>query len=221
MQTLTQEIIDCGLANRVLFDTQLARLLEGTPQRRHHLVNRALKAGELVRLQRGVYLLHNRYRTQPPHPFALAQAFVPGSYVSFETALAHHGWIPEAVRVVASVTPGRKSYEYQHPAFGDFSFHPLAIAPGYFLELVTRQQYQQQTMFVAKPFRALMDLVCLRKIEWQGLGWLTDGLRIDYEYLRSITDADIATLELVYTQKRVRSFLQSLAKAIDKDMGND
>jgi hypothetical protein len=44
-------------------------------------------------------------------------------------------------------------------------FHPLAIAPGYFLELVARQQDQQQTMFVAKPLRALMDLVCLRKIE--------------------------------------------------------
>lgn len=217
MQTLTQEIIDHGLANRVVYDTQLARLLEGTPHRRHHLVSRAMKAGELVRLQRGVYLLANKFRSEPPHPFALAQAFVPGSYVSFETALAHHGWIPEAVRVVASVTPGRKSYDYRHPMFGEFSFHPLATAPGYFLELIARQQNQRQTMLIANPFRALMDLVCLRKIEWQGISWLTDGLRIDYEYLRSITNADIRSLEQVYAQKRVKSFLHSLAK----ELGND
>lgn len=216
MQTLTQEIIDHGLANRVLFDTQLARLLKGTPQRRHHLVNRAMKAGELVRLQRGAYVLTNKHRN-PPHPFALAQAFVPGSYVSFETALAHHGWIPEAVRVVASVTPGRKSTAIQHTLFGDFSFHPLAIQPGYFLELVVRQQIQQQTMLIATPFRALMDLVCLRKVEWQGMAWLTDSLRIESDVLRGVTNADIRTLEMVYTQKRVKAFLRSLAR----ELGND
>lgn len=219
MQTLTQEIVDNGLANRVLSERQLARLLDGTPQRRHHLVNRAMKAGELIRLQRGTYLLGNKFRTQPPHPFALAQAFVPGSYVSFETALAHHGWIPEAVRTTASVTPGRKSSEYEHAQLGSFSFHPLAIQPGYFLELVVRQQIQQQTMLVAKPVRALMDLVCLRKVEWQGMSWLTEGMRIDYDSLRTITNADITTLEAVYTQKRVKSFLRSLAKAINKEVG--
>jgi hypothetical protein len=205
------------LAERVLYDTQLARLLEGTPQRRHHLVNRAMKAGELLRLQRGVYVLANKHRRHPPHPFAVAQAFVPGSYVSFETALAHHGWIPEAVRVTANVTPGRKSYEHLHPSFGEFSFHPLAIAPGFFLEQVTRQQNHQQTWLIAKPFRALMDLVCLRKIEWQGIGWLTDGLRIDYELLHNITNDDVRKLESVYTQKRVQAFLKSLAKVIAKE----
>lgn len=217
MQTLTQQIVDSGLSNRVLSDTQLARLIAGTDQRRHNLVNRALKAGELVRLQRGRYVLANSLREYPPHPFALAQAFVPGSYVSFETALAHQGWIPEAVHTTASVTPRRKSYEYEHHLLGSFSFNPLAIQPGYFLELVVREQIQQQSMLVAKPFRALIDLVCLRKIEWQGLDWLTDGLRIDYEYLRSITNADVRALEQVYTQKRVKSYLRSLAK----ELGND
>jgi hypothetical protein len=57
----------------------------------------------------------------------------------------------------------------------------------------------------------------LRKIEWQGLGWLVEGLRIDYEHLRIITSADIRTLELVYKQQRVKTFLGSLAK----ELGND
>ena len=151
MQTLTEQLIDEGFNNRVIADSQLARLITGTPQRRHSLVNRALKAGELLRLRRGTYLLAGKYRDYAAHPFALAQAFVPGSYVSFETALAWHGWIPEAVFTTASVTPGRKSYTYDHPQLGSFSFHPIATQAGYFLELVDRVQINEQTMsFIPK-----------------------------------------------------------------------
>ncbi len=217
MQTLTQQLIDLGLKNRVLTDSQLARIVGGSPQRRYGLVNRAMKAGELLRLTRGSYLLADRFRDYPGHPFALAQAFVPGSYVSFETALAHHGWIPEAVYTTASVVAGRKSLDYTHPVFGRLSFHPLAIQAGYFLELVGRLQITEQTMLVAEPFRALMDLVCLRKVEWQGMEWLTEGLRIDNETLRTITSADIRTLALVYKQKRVKAFLTSLARELGHD----
>ena len=217
MQTLTQQLIDLGLKNRVLADSQLARIVGGSRQRRYGLVNRAMKAGELLRLTRGSYLLADRFRDYPSHPFALAQAFVPGSYVSFETALAHHGWIPEAVYTTASVVPGRKSLDYTHPVFGRFSFHPLAIQTGYFLELVERVQITQQALLVAEPLRALMDLVCLRKVEWQGMEWLIEGMRIDDEILRTVTRADIRILELVYKQKRVKTFLTSLAR----ELGND
>jgi len=217
MQTLTQQLINQRLENRLLTEKQLARVLHGSPQRRYGLVNRALKAGELLRLTRGSYLLADRYRDYPGHPFALAQAFVQGSYVSLETALAHHHWIPEAVYTTASVTPGRKTLVYETQNFGRFSFHPLAVHADGFLELVQREQIIQQTMLVATPLRALMDLVCLRKTEWQGMAYLTEGLRIDEEFLYSITHDDIDTLMLVYKQKRVQLFLESLARALDHD----
>ena len=210
MQTLTEHLISLGLANRVITDSQLSRLLEGGAQRRYGLVNRAIKAGELLRLRRGCYLLAERFRDYPGHPFALAQFFVPGSYVSFETALSHHGWIPEAVYTTVSVTPARKSLEYEHETFGRFSFYPLAINPGYFLELVERKQITEQALLEAEPFRALMDLVCLRKTEWLGMEWLQESLRIDYEYLRQVTNADIRTLQLVYRHKRVALFLECM-----------
>jgi hypothetical protein len=217
MQTLTQKLINQGLNNRLLTEKQLARVLQGSPPRRYGLVNRALKAGELRRLTRGSYLLADKFRDNPGHPFALAQAFVQGSYVSFETALAHHGWIPEAVYTTASAMPGRKTLVYESRNFGRFSFHPLAVRAGGFLELVRRVHIMQQTMLVAEPFRALMDLVCLRKIEWQGMGWLLEGLRIDEEFLNSITHGDIDTLMLVYKQKRVKLFLESLARTLGHD----
>jgi hypothetical protein len=217
MQTLTELIVEHRLTDRVLSEAQVRRLVQGSDQRRYHLVNRAMAAGELVRLRRGRYLLSNRLRSRAAHPYALAQVFEPGSYVSFETALAHHGWIPEAVRSVASVTPGRKSLERTHEAFGHFSFHPLALKPGGFLVLVERSVLADQTALVAQPLRALMDLVCLRKQDWQGIAWLVDGLRIDESRLRTITGAQIRALMDVYSQKRVQWFLTCLAR----ELGND
>ena len=106
MQTLTEKLIQAGWAGRVLSLAQLARLLDGTPQRRYNLVNRALKHGELLQLRRGLYLLAPQSANKLPHPFVLAQALQTGSYISFETALSFHGWTPESVPVTLSVVPG-------------------------------------------------------------------------------------------------------------------
>ena len=217
MQTLAQKLIEQGLENRVLTEKQLARVLNGSQQRRYGLVNRALKAGELHRLSRGRYLLADRFRDYPGHPFALAQALVPGSYVSFETALAHHGWIPEAAYTTACVTPGRKTLIFESEKYGRFTFHPLAVYTDRLLELVQRIQISQQTMLVAGPLRALMDLVCLRKTQWQGLGWLIEGMRIDEEHLKSTRHTEMTKLMQIYKQKRVNSFLKSLATELGYD----
>lgn len=217
MHTITNKIIEQGLANRVLSVSQLKRLINGSAQRRYNLVNRAIKTGELLRFQRGLYMLNERFRDYPCHPFVFAQAIAPGSYVSFETALAYHGWIPEAVFTTASVVPGRKSRQFEHEQMGIFGFHPLAIHRKYFLELVNRYQINGQTMLVAKPCRALMDLICLRKLSWKGMDRLLEGLRIDTESLAAITDNDIKILELVYRHKRVKSYLSSFNMELNLD----
>lgn len=217
MHTLTELIIERGLADQFLRVNQLDRLVGGNAQRRYGLVNRAIKAGELVQVQRGLYMLTDQFRSHPFHPFALAQAIVPGSYVSFETALSFHGWIPEKVFTIVSGLPGRQSRRYENKKLGIYSFFPLAVHQGYFLELVSRRQIEGQTMLVAEPCRALMDLICLRKIEWKGLEWLLEGLRIDSGALGSIAWKDMQTLQQVYKHKRMQSFLSSLNRELDID----
>jgi len=221
MQTLTEQLIENGLSDRVLMDTQLSRLIPGTSQRRYNLVNRAMKAGELIRLRRGLYMLHNKYRSQPCHPYVLAQRLVPGSYVSLETALAFHNWIPEAVYSTASVMPGRKAKEFNYEALGRFTFHPLAIQTGYYLELVERVQLGEQPALIARPIRALLDLICLRKMEWQGLAWLVQGMRIDEDVLNQVTGAELRTLQQVYKHKRVKRFIAQLEIALGLEPGHD
>lgn len=211
MQTLTENLLQQGLGHRVLTQAQLERALGVSAAARYGLVNRALKADELVQVRRGLYVVSPRLRTEPVHPFALAQAIVHGSYISFETALSYHGWIPESVAVVASVVPGRKSLALDHPTLGGFSFHPLALNRISFLEAVERRQFGSQAALIAKPLRALLDLVALRKLEWQGLEFVTEGLRIDSHSLASISRNDLASLEQVYKQRRPNVFLRRLA----------
>lgn len=210
MQTLTEKLIQTGWAGRVLSQAQLARLLDGTPQRRYNLVNRALQHGELLQLRRGRYLLAPQLPNKMPHPFVLAQALQSGSYISFETALSFHGWIPESVPVTLSVLPGRRRLEVDHPVLGLFRFYPLALRQGYFLEAVDRHTYAGQAALVAQPLRALLDIVCLRKLEVGGVRELVQSMRIDADFLIQTQPAAWRALQRVYAHRRMAAAIQAL-----------
>ena len=210
MTPLTESLIKSGIAHRVLSVRQIERLVGGSDARRYGQVNRALKAGELLKARRGLYVLADVYRKQALHPFVLAQQLLPGSYVSAESALSFHGWIPEAVHTVLSMTHGGKSVDYMHPQLGRFEFRRMTVKPGCFLQSVARHELQQQVALIAEPLRALLDLVYLRKLEWQGLDFLLRGLRIDEQSLGAVTSLDISRLQNVYKGKREQAFLEEL-----------
>jgi len=214
MSSLAHQVSAAGMGNRIFSERQLGEALGGGDARRYGLVNRALRDGSLIRLKRGLYTLAPPYRDERVHPFAAAQALLPGSYVSFESALSHHGWIPEAVFVTASVTPGRKTLEFDTADFGRFKFHPLAIQDYRFLTGVEAVSFGKLTAFVARPLRALMDLVALRKVEWSGLDWLISGMRIDEDMLLASTRKDFTELKRVYRHKAANAFLAALEDAV-------
>jgi hypothetical protein len=214
MSALADQVTQSSLAERIFSEGQLGELLGGSDARRYALVHRALKDGSLIRLKRATYMLGRRTSNDAVHPFVVAQALLPGSYISFETALARHGWIPEAVFTTASVSPGRKTITYDTPTLGRFSFHPLALQEYQFLASVDREKFGKLTAFVAQPLRALIDLVALRKEHWAGLDWLTQGMRIDEDRLRSLRRKDFIALRPVYKHKAANAFLHSLEEAI-------
>jgi len=214
MTPLTELIIKSGDVDRVLSARQLERLLGGSEARRYGQVNRALKAGELLKARRGLYVLAQVYRKIPVHPFALAQQIEPGSYVSAETALSFHGWIPEAVRSVLSITAKGKSVSYEHDALGKFEFRRMTVKPGYFLQAVARHELQHQVALIAEPMRALLDLVYLRKLPWQGLDYLLEGLRIDEQAIKAVPSLSITKLLDVYKGKREQVFINELLRSL-------
>ena len=214
MTPLAKQIIANGQADLVLNDRQLARVLGGSDERRYGQVNRALKTGELVRVKRGIYVLADKFRDNPVHPFALAQQLLPVSYISAESALSYHGWIPEAVRSVLSITAKGKSVSYQHDTLGKFEFRRMTVNSGYFLQAVTRYELQHQVALIADPMRALLDLVYLRKLPWQDLNYLLDGLRIDEQAIKGVSSLSITKLLDVYKGKREKVFIEELLRAL-------
>ena len=117
---------------------------------------------------------------------------------------------------VYGITSGCK-LSLEHPSLGSFTFHPLALHKERFLELIERRQFGSQVALLAQPLRALLDLITLRKLDWQGLMWLIDGMRIDEQMLRTITRPQIRVLSGVYKQKRPNGFLSALARELHLD----
>jgi hypothetical protein len=70
-------------------------------------LSRWVKAGRLIQMAKGLYVLAEPYRKRAVHPFVLANAMKKASYVSLQSALGHFGMIPEHVPMVSSVTTQR------------------------------------------------------------------------------------------------------------------
>ena len=210
MQNFTDKMLAAGLENRLFTENQLASVLGGSDARRYGIVSRAIKNGTLTRVRRGLYFLNSPHTSSTPHPFVIAQAIKPMSYISFETALSYHQWIPEAVFTTASVTPARKKLITEHDSLGLFSFNPLAVNQYHYLCSVLRTELNQRIALVATPLRALMDLVAFRKQRWVGIEWIEQGLRIERWRLNSLSHHDFDELSGVYKHKTARDFLENL-----------
>ena len=108
MQKLTEQLIRLsppgGFCDRTVVSNLFPDASEGA---RKQLIHRAASAGEILRLKRGLFLLDKVFRKSDLHPFALAALLHSPSHISLETALWHHGLIPEALYQVSSVTVSR------------------------------------------------------------------------------------------------------------------
>jgi predicted transcriptional regulator of viral defense system len=140
-----------------MFETGL--LLSGSvdPVDVRRQLSRWTRAGRLDQLRRGLSALAPPFRKVIPHPFAVANRLVRGSYVSGLSVLAHAHLIPEYVAEVTSATAGRP--QIRQTALGRFSFRHIKTDMLYGYELMDLGGGQQA--FVATPEKALLDLIYL------------------------------------------------------------
>lgn len=138
-----------------VFETAL--LLAGSvrPADVQRQLSRWTRAGRVLQLRKGLYALASPFRRVVAHPFLVANRMVVPSYVSLESALAHHGLIPEHVPVTTSVTTGRTGRFTT--SLGDHAFHHIKSEMFWGYELTPLADGQQA--FVATPEKALLDLV--------------------------------------------------------------
>jgi hypothetical protein len=215
MLASTEKFLENGFRDQVIQDKDLGFVLGGTPASRYALINKALEKNEIQQLCRGRYLLSSKYRSKNISKYYVAGRIVPNSFISFETALSFHGWIPERVNIVLSVIFKGHSRNFSTP-LGEFNYIKMPFGKYEFLNNVSKQEENSMPFLMANPLRALMDYIYIKKIEWVGLDFLLDGMRIEREDLEALTVEDFNEISLIYTSKRVSFFLKNLRKSLGK-----
>jgi predicted transcriptional regulator of viral defense system len=120
-------------------------------------INRWVKDGKLIRLHKSLYTLAEPYRKVACEPFSVANSLKQASYVSLHSALSWYGMIPEFVSMVTSITTGRPQ-TIESP-MGRFEFRH--ISRKYFWGYRQVELKSGQTAFIARPEKALLDLIYL------------------------------------------------------------
>lgn len=213
MLKLTETIIESKHRGHIFTSEDLIHLLDGTPSSRYGAINKALKKQEIIRLHRGIYILNKKYLTKAFSKFYLASRIQFRSYVSLESALSFHGWIPERISAVMNVTAQTRSKSVSND-YGEFNYYHIPVNNYEFLTGVQRFEEQGQPFLLATPLRALTDLIYVRKIEKINLDYLINSLRIEFEDLLTITQNEIFSISNVYRSKRVLDFLTLLQQEI-------
>jgi hypothetical protein len=93
----------------------------------------------------------------------VAQRIHGPGYISLETALSHHAWIPEAVYAVTSASLDR-SNEFDTPP-GHFSFTRVPQETLY-AEVSRVEKEDGDSFLLASPLKALADYVYVHKCDW-------------------------------------------------------
>jgi len=114
------ETVKAQIPNDFFTTAELMRILLKSPDGHYGLVKRAIAKGDIIRIRRGLYVLSKRHQRNGIDLFELAQTIYGPSYISLESALSYHRWIPEGVQTTTSVSQNR-SIEFRTP-LGVFSY---------------------------------------------------------------------------------------------------
>lgn len=193
----------------------IGSLIDGSKNALHSLLKRSIKEGILIRLKRDFYLIGRKIQETKPNPFEIAGLLYGPSYISFESALSFHGWIPEAVPIINSACSkrGKKIETY----LGLFVYYNIPISVFHigvssFDESITKTS----NFFVADPWKAIADLIYLKKRNWKNVIDFSSDLRIEIDVLQH---SDLILLEKLsdsYPNSRVRKALKILLKDLIK-----
>jgi hypothetical protein len=196
-----------------LTDSEVENLIDGTRDSRYSKVKRMLAQGKLLHIKRGLYCITDEIGYfKKPHPFELAQYIYGPSFISLESALSYHNLIPEAVYTTTSAT-GKRFKEIKTP-LGHFSYQQVPLKDLYTEVALIKDN--ENTFFMAKPWRAICDYIYCHRKNWYSLDPLIKSLRINVENLPHLRHEEIQLLDEYYHQNRMSRFLKNIQKEIKR-----
>ena len=194
----------------VVTEFQLAQLLGGTADSYSARINRAVTNGQLIRIKRGMFCLGKRLAAKSLSFFEIAQFIYGPSYISLESALSHHGLIPEAVYMTTSVSILRNKLFKN--VLGHFSYDRLPTE-NFFIGVDYIEQGDNQ-FFLASPWKALLDYIYCRKENWCDFSPIEKSLRIEPSELPKITRIELMHFKRYYNAKRISIFINAIPKEL-------
>lgn len=209
-----------GLPKDVPFDYQLAmdRLRDFRAPR--DKLRRLCESGEVIQVKRGLYIAgQSGEEGTRVAPLVLSGLVYGPSYVSLETALAHHGMIPERVEEITCMT-SKRAKSFKTPV-GRFRYLPIperAFAVG-----VTRETAQGGAYLLAQPEKALCDRIAQARglsAQRDMSSYLLEDLRVEESRLDELDFELIEAIAKAYRRTPVTVFAKWLGKRLAKRNGS-
>jgi hypothetical protein len=177
-------------------------------------IHALLREGVLQSVKKGLYIAGPAVNGTKSEPFLLANHILGPSYVSLDTALSYHGWIPERVYEVTSMTT-KANRKFITP-LGTFTYTHLSL-PYYAFGIQQAQLANEQYAMVASPEKALFDKVItanglIFRSRKQVLNYLLEDLRID-EY--RLKECDIRSMSEWLQDASKKESLSLIVKTIN------
>lgn len=207
MLNITETIME-KVPQGIITEDILMNLCEGSADSRYGVIKRAVAKGELVHIKRGLYILAEKYQRRGYNLFEIAQYIYGPSYISFESALAFHGCIPESVYAVTSAC-AHNGKDF-HTPYGMFIYKRIPYSILYLG--VDRIKSNNGTFFIASPLKAIVDYVYAYQKRWRGVDPLLKSLRIEEDNLHEWDYSLLEELRDLYKNYRVQCFLKGLKK---------
>jgi len=192
----------------------LRPILNGTSDALHALLKRAVKEGILIRLKRDFYLIANKIRKKKPEAFEIAALLYGPSYISIESALSFHGWIPESVPIINSAC-SKRSNKFEN-FLGIFIYYNIPISVFHIGVSSVHNNEDKTNFLIADPWKAIADYIYLKKRSWSNVMALSNDLRIELDFMQN---SDLNLLEMLvenYPNTRVKNVLKIIIKDLRK-----
>jgi hypothetical protein len=171
--------------------------------RRYDTVKYAIKKRLLSPIKRGLYLIQRPYQKMHYDEFEIAQAIYGPSYISLESALSYHGWLPEKVNACTSSTVKRGKEFITDITNFTYSHTPIKS----FMLQVRRVETSDSTYLIAEPWKAVADHIYVRNRWWGSLADMIADMRIDEELLLDTDTIHLENLSTNYASVKVRKLL--------------
>ncbi len=197
------ELLQKRISSDCFSDTALYAVLG---KQKYWNASRLVAKGELERVRAGLYVFGPDYRKRPLNLYSIANVLYGPSYVSLDSALSYHQFIPEQVIEVTSVNPKRtKNFD---TAVGRFSYRKIPDKA--FTVGLIHVEDSPSSFLIASKEKALLDKLYLDAARDAGLEYCCASLRIEESRLKELEMTEMIALAQTYGNKRFEKQVYSL-----------